>query len=104
MLADYEASLRGVAAAPLRGLLRVTAPLAFGRRHVTPIVSEFLDLHPEIQVELVLADRNLDMIDEDLHAAIRIGPLPDSRLVVRRVGEVRRLLVAAPAYLARSAA
>lgn len=104
MLADYEASLRGVAAAPLRGLLRVTAPLAFGRRHVTPIVSEFLDLHPEIQVELVLADRNLDMIDEDLHAAIRIGPLPDSRLVVRRVGEVRHLLVAAPTYLVRSAA
>jgi DNA-binding transcriptional LysR family regulator len=71
---------------------------------VTPIVTEFLDLHPAIQVELGLADRNLDMIDEDLHAAIRIGPLPDSRLVVRRVGEVRRLLVAAPAYLERSAA
>lgn len=101
LLADYDASLSGVAAAPLRGLLRVTAPLVFGRRHVAPIVTEFLDLHPEIQVELVLADRNLDMIEDDLHAAIRIGPLPDSRLVVRKVGEVRRLLVGAPAYLAR---
>ena len=100
MLADYEASMSGVAAAPVRGLLRVTAPLAFGRRHVTPLVTEFLDLHPEVQVELVLADRNLDMIDEGLDVAIRIGPLPDSRLVIRKVGEVRRLLVAAPSYLA----
>lgn len=101
MLADYEASMRGAAGAPLRGLLRVTAPLAFGRRHVTPLVTEFLDAHPEIQVELVLADRNLDMIEEGLDAAIRIGPLPDSRLMVRKVGEVRRLLVASPAYLER---
>lgn len=103
MLAEYDAALSGVSA-PVRGLLRVTAPLAFGRLHVSPIVAEFLDLHPEVQVELVLADRNLDMIDEDLHAAVRIGPLPDSRLVVRRVGEVRRLLVAAPAYLERRGA
>lgn len=104
MLAEYDAALSGASAAPVRGLLRVTAPLAFGRLHVSPIVAEFLDLHPEVQVELVLADRNLDMIEEDLHAAVRIGPLPDSRLVVRRVGEVRRLLVAAPAYLERRGA
>ncbi|POR56698.1 LysR family transcriptional regulator [Bosea psychrotolerans] len=101
MLADYEESLGGVAAAPVRGLLRVTAPLAFGRRHVTPLVAEFLDLHPELQVELVLADRNLDLIEEDLHVALRIGTLPNSRLVVRKVGEVRCVLVAAPAYLQR---
>ncbi|CAN7587563.1 LysR family transcriptional regulator [Bosea sp. LjRoot9] len=101
MLADYAESLGGVAAAPVRGLLRVTAPLAFGRRHVTPLVAEFLDLHPELQVELVLADRNLDLIEEDLHVALRIGALPNSRLVVRKVGEVRRVLVASPAYLQR---
>ncbi len=101
MLADYEASLRGVATEPVRGRLRITAPLSFGRRHVTPLVAEFLDLNPDVQVELVLADRNLDLIEEGLHLAVRIGPLPDSRLVVRRVGEVRRLLAAAPSYLAR---
>lgn len=101
ILAEYEASLSGVTAAPMRGLIRVTAPLAFGRRHVTPIVAEFLDLHPGIQVELVLADRNLDLIEEGLHVAVRIGPLPNSRLVARKVGEVRRVLVAAPAYLER---
>ncbi|MGE0750734.1 MAG: LysR substrate-binding domain-containing protein [Variibacter sp.] len=54
-----------------------------------------------MQVELILNDRNLDMIEEDLHVAVRIGALRDSRLVVRRVGEVRQVLVAAPAYLAR---
>jgi DNA-binding transcriptional LysR family regulator len=100
ILTRYEASLSGVTAAPMRGLLRITAPLAFGRRHVTPIVAEFLDLHREMQVELVLADRNLDLIEEGLHLGVRIGSLPNSRLVARRVGEVRRVLVAAPAYLA----
>ncbi len=104
LLADYDASIRDVAGAPVRGLLRITAPLAFGRRHVTPLVSEYLALHPETQVELVLADRNLDLIEEELDLALRIGPLPDSRLVARRLGEVRRVLVAAPAYLARRGA
>lgn len=101
LLADYEASLGDAAAAPVRGLLRITAPLAFGRRHVTPLVTEFLDRHPEVQVELVLADRNLDLIDEDLHLAIRIGPLPSSRFVARKIGAIRRLLVASPDYLSR---
>jgi DNA-binding transcriptional LysR family regulator len=101
LLADYEATLGDAAAAPVRGLLRITAPLAFGRRHVTPVVTEFLDRHPEVQVELVLADRNLDLIDEDLHLAVRIGPLPNSRFVARKIGEIRRLLVASPDYLRR---
>ncbi|SEG57787.1 LysR family transcriptional regulator [Bosea lathyri] len=101
LLADYDASIGGVAAAPVSGLLRITAPLSFGRRHATPLVAEFLDRYPDVQVELVLADRNLDLIEEDLHLAIRIGPLASSRLVARKVGEVRRILVAAPSYLVR---
>ena len=101
LLADYETSLGEASIAPVRGLLRITAPLAFGRRHVTPLVAEFLDRYPEVQVELVLADRNLDLIDEDLHLAVRIGPLPSSRFLARKVGEVRRLLVASPDYLRR---
>ncbi|WP_186419541.1 LysR family transcriptional regulator [Bosea sp. CS1GBMeth4] len=101
ILAEYEASLSGVTDTPMRGLIRITAPTAFGRRHVTPVVVEFLDLHPEIQIELVQADRNLDLIEEGLHLAVRIGALPSSRLVARKVGEVRRVLVAAPAYLER---
>jgi DNA-binding transcriptional LysR family regulator len=100
LLADYEAALPGEAAPP-RGLLRVTAPLVFGRRHIAPIINAFLDRYTEVQAELILNDRNLDMIEEDMHVALRIGPLADSSLVVRRVGEVRRVLVASPDYLAR---
>ncbi|WP_306228077.1 LysR substrate-binding domain-containing protein [Bosea beijingensis] len=88
------------AAEPVSGLLRITAPLSFGRRHVTLLVSEFLDRYPQVQVELVLADRNLDLIEEDLQLAVRIGTLPNSGLLMRKVGEVRRILVAAPSYLA----
>ncbi len=104
LLGGYEAALERVVDAPLRGLLRVTAPVQFGRLHVAKLVDGFLDRHPQISVELVLNDRNLDLIEEGLDVAIRIGPLADSTLRVRRVGEVRRVLVASPAYLARRAA
>ena len=100
LLGEYDAAVAGLADAPLRGLLRVTAPVQFGRRHVAPLVIGFLATFPAMQVELVLNDRNLDLIDEGLDVAVRIGPLADSGLVARRVGEVRRVLVASPAYLA----
>jgi DNA-binding transcriptional LysR family regulator len=101
LLGDYDRMLSGVSAAPLRGLLRVTAPVQFGRRHVAPVVASFLDAFPEIQVELILHDRNLDLLDEGLDVAVRIGNLSDSTLLVRRVGEVRRLVVASPGYIAQ---
>ena len=101
LLSDYQSAVRGVADAPIGGLLRVTAPVQFGQRHVTPVVTQFLDLHPAVAVELVLNDRNLDLIEEGLDVAVRIGPLPDSSLLARRVGEVRRVLVASPEYLAK---
>lgn len=103
VLADYAAALSAeTAAGPLRGRIGVTAPLVFGRRHVTPLVTAFLDAHPETSVELRLSDRYLDLIDEHLDVAVRIGALADSSLVARKVGEVRRVLVAAPSYLARA--
>lgn len=86
---------------PLRGLLRVTAPSLFGRWHVAPIVASFLDAHPGIRIELVLTNRNLDLVEEGLDVAVRIGPLADSSLVKLRVGQVRRVLLASPDYLAR---
>jgi DNA-binding transcriptional LysR family regulator len=101
LLNEYDASIGVVANEPVRGLLRVTAPLQFGRRHVAPLVTRFLDAYPEIQVELVLNDRNLDLIEEGLDLAVRIGPLADSSLLARRVGEVRRVLVASPDYLTK---
>lgn len=84
-----------------RGQLRVTAPVVFGRMHVTPLVTAFQARFPAVRVDLVLADRNLDMIDEELDVAVRIGALADSAAVARRVGQVHRVTVASPAYLAR---
>ncbi|MCC2971167.1 LysR family transcriptional regulator [Massilia sp. IC2-476] len=101
LLADYEGAISEHDAAVPRGLLRVTAPMVFGRRHMAPVVTRFLMRYPEIQVELVLGDRNMDLIENGIDVALRIGPLDSSGLVARRVGEVRRMTVASPAYLAQ---
>jgi DNA-binding transcriptional LysR family regulator len=100
LLADYDAVLVP-SQTPVRGVLRITAPVQFGRRHVAPIVSAFLIEYPDVRVELSLNDRNLDLIEEGLDLAVRIGPLADSSLVARQVGSVRRVVVASPVYLAR---
>lgn len=100
VLADYEEAVREEEGAPLRGKLRITAPHVFGRRHVTPAIIAFLDQHPALQVELVFNDRNLDLIEHGIDLAVRIGALADTGMVARKVGQVRRLLVASPAYLA----
>lgn len=99
VLSDYDVVLHALADAPITGLLRITAPVPFGRMHIVPLVMDFLDAFPEVRVELVLNDRNLDMIDEGLDVALRIGALADSGLVARKVGEVRRVTVASPDYL-----
>jgi DNA-binding transcriptional LysR family regulator len=104
LLADYDAAIGAVESAPPRGLLRITAPTVFGRRHVTEVVTAFLARHPDIQVDLVLADRNMDLIENGVDLALRIGRLESSGLVARQLGTVRRLTVASPAYLARRGA
>lgn len=101
LLGAYDAAVAGASSAPVRGLVRVTAPLQFGRRHVVPLVATFLERFPETQAELVLHDRHLDLIEEGLDVAVRIGTLSDSSLLARQVGQVRRVLVASPDYLAR---
>jgi DNA-binding transcriptional LysR family regulator len=101
LLADYDAALQPPGTAAPRGLLRLTAPTVFGRRHVAPVVTRFLALHPDIQVDLTLSDRNVDLIEDDIDLAVRIGPLAHVSLVARRLGEVRRVTVASPAYLDR---
>lgn len=101
LISEYDQALVGLSQAPVRGVLRITAPVQFGRRHVAPIVSRFLNEYPEVRVELLLNDRNQDFIEEGLDLAVRIGPLADSTLVARQVGSVRRVLVASPAYLAQ---
>jgi DNA-binding transcriptional LysR family regulator len=101
LLSDYDAATVPTAEAPPRGLLRVTAPVQFGRRHIAPIVTAFLDRFPGVRIELLLNDRNLDLIDEGIDIALRIGALKDSGLTIRRAGQVSRLWVASPGYLKR---
>jgi DNA-binding transcriptional LysR family regulator len=104
LLADYDQAVGSVKEnreTPLHGLLRITAPALFGRWHIGPLVSSFLDAHPGIRVELVLTNRALDLIEEGLDVAIRIGSLSRAGLVARRVGQVRMVLCASPAYIAR---
>ena len=100
LLIDYDAAMVGASQAPVRGALRITAPVQFGRRHVAPIVSAFLNDYPDVRIELTLNDRNLDLIEEGLDLAVRIGGLPDSTLIARQVGSVRRVVVASPRYIA----
>ncbi|MCO6418757.1 LysR family transcriptional regulator [Siccirubricoccus sp. KC 17139] len=103
LLAEYEDAMTeaaGAAAAP-RGRLRVAAPLVFGRLHAAPLVTAFLDAQPQVSAELILSDRNADLLEEEIDVAIRIGPLAEAGLVARKVGSVRRVLAASPDYLAR---
>jgi DNA-binding transcriptional LysR family regulator len=83
----------------LHGSLAVTAPVVFGRLHVLPVVAEFLRAHRRVDVRLTLADRIVEMIDEGIDVAIRIGALPDSSLIGVRVGSIRRITCASPDYL-----
>ncbi|SLN60690.1 LysR family transcriptional regulator [Oceanibacterium hippocampi] len=102
-LNEAEASAAGLHEAP-HGRLRVTAPVLFGERFVAPALCDFLDRHPAMTAEAVFLDRIADLIEEGFDVALRIGDLPDSSLVARRVGTLRRIVVAAPAYLDRHGA
>lgn len=83
-----------------RGELVVATPVQFGRRHVLPIVNEFLALYPEISVRLLQSDRNVDLIDTQADLAVRIGLLPDSSMIATRVGSLRAVVCASPSLLA----
>jgi DNA-binding transcriptional LysR family regulator len=103
LLADYDDAIDDAvgAAAHLRGNIRLSAPTLFGSRHMAPLVQEFLELHPDITLQLSLEDRLVDLIDERIDVALRICHLADSSLRARRVGQVRRIVVASPDYLRR---
>lgn len=96
--AEQAASSRQVSP---RGVLRVNAPVTYGISHLAPILPAFMQLYPEIQVELVMNDRFVDLIDEGFDLAVRVAALPDSSLVARRLWTARHLVCAAPGYLAR---
>jgi DNA-binding transcriptional LysR family regulator len=83
------------------GVLRVTTSLAFCTHQLAPVLSEFLARHPLVQFELLPTDRVIDMVEEGIDVAIRIGRLADTSFMARKIGEDKRLICAAPSYLAR---
>jgi len=99
-LDEIERAAAGEGSAP-RGELRVTAPILFGRLHVVPIVTEFLDRFADVSVALTLLDRPVDLVEEGLEVAVRIGALAESSAIATRVGAVHRVTVASPDYLTR---
>ncbi len=95
---EAERAAAGEYAAP-RGDLVITAPLSFGRLHVTPVLAAFLAAYPQIDVRLALTDRVVRLLEDHVDCAVRLGALPDSSLMATRLGEMRRVVCASPAYL-----
>jgi DNA-binding transcriptional LysR family regulator len=100
---EAEAAAQG-AGAGLEGRLRICTPVTFGRLHVVPKLSSFIDGFPKIQLELVMDDREKDLIAENIDASLRLGVLVDSAQVARKLAQSQRLVVASPAYVARKGA
>lgn len=104
VLADLDALERAVSGAKAlpRGLLKISATLGFGRRHIAPVLSAFARAYPEVEVQLHLSDRPVNLVEQAFDMAIRIGELPDARLTARKLATHHRVLCAAPAYLQRA--
>jgi DNA-binding transcriptional LysR family regulator len=103
LVGEAEAELHAEQTEP-QGVLRVTAPVFFGARHVSNGITSFIQRYPAVTVDFLLLDRVVNLAEEGIDVGVRIGALEDSSLIARPVGAVRRLTVAAPAYLARHAA
>src|ERR1700722_9623795 len=103
VLADLEEAEGSVQAERTQpsGRLVISGPIGFGRLHVSPVMSTYLKRYPEVSSELRLSDRVINLVEDGVDLAVRIGHLADSSLVARHVGEMRRILVASPGYLKR---
>lgn len=98
--AEADSNARG-ATASMDGRLVVSTPVTFARLHVMPHVQRFLDQHPQLKLDVVLDDRNIDLLEEGVDVALRLGALSDSAMTARRIGRSARAVLATPAYLAR---
>jgi DNA-binding transcriptional LysR family regulator len=96
---EADESVSGMHSSP-KGRLTITAPVLFGRMYVTPVVTEYLTRYPEVSASCLFLDRVVNLLDEGVDVAVRIGELPDSTMQAIRVGQVRRVICAAPGYLA----
>ena len=97
-IAEAERAASGEYTTP-RGDLIVSSPFAFGRLHLVPVLAEFVATFPEVDIHLDLLDRPINLVDEHVDVALRIGTLADSSLIAIRIGEIRRVLCASPTYL-----
>nr|BFD40465.1 LysR family transcriptional regulator [Pseudomonas sp. FFPRI_1] len=97
---EAEHAARG-SAAGLRGTLRISAPVTFARMHIIGHLGAFLDQHPQLHIDAVLDDRNIDLVEAGVDVALRIGNLTDSSLTARKIGECPRLVMGTPQYFAR---
>jgi len=97
---EAETAARGLGSG-LEGRLRVCAPVTFGRLHVAPKLGAFLDAHPKLRLELIMDDRRINLLEENIDIALRLGALADSTLTARRIGQTQRMIVAIPDYLRR---
>jgi DNA-binding transcriptional LysR family regulator len=97
---EADAAAQG-AGAGLEGRLRICAPVTFARLHLVPKLGAFLDAHPRLRLELVMDDRMIDLVAENIDVALRLGNLNDSSLRVRKLAQAERYVVASPAYLTR---
>lgn len=104
ILADVEDAEQSLSARRIdpAGALRVTAPVLFGQMHVAPLISEFLEHYGQIQVELLLLDRVVNLVEEGVDAGIRIAHLEDSSMIAARVGAMRRVVCASPGLLKKT--
>ncbi len=98
-ISEAETEAAGEYSMP-KGELVITAPIVFGRLHVVPLVNEFLITFPEINIRMMLADRSVNLLDDHIDMAVRIGALADSSMVATRVGHVRRIVCGSPDYFA----
>ena len=87
-----------------QGMLKVTIPLSYGQHRLATIIGDYTQAYPQVQLDISVSDRKVDLIEDGLDLAIRIGALPQSDLIARKIGGVRSLVCAAPAYLARHGA
>jgi DNA-binding transcriptional LysR family regulator len=103
ILADLEEADRAVARlqSEPRGLLRVNAPMSFGTLHLGRAVADFMEKYPELQIQLVLSDQQIDPVEEGFDVTLRIADLPSSSLIARKIAPASLVVCAAPSYLAR---
>jgi DNA-binding transcriptional LysR family regulator len=99
LVSEAETEVSGEFSTP-RGELTIAAPIVLGRLHVVPVVNDFLAHFPEINARMILSDRNVNLLEDHIDMAVRVGTLPDSRMVATRVGTIRRVVCGSPDYFA----